>query len=69
MERIEKFLKNYDAGLVLDVASGQGSFIHFMLECKSYDKIIAVDMMEQLKPFFEKHLQWRYSGRGAEEHR
>jgi len=55
MQRIDKFLKNYDAGKVLDVATGQGNFIPFILECKSYDEIIALDSMEQFAPIFEKH--------------
>jgi len=55
MERIENFLINHDAGLILDVATGQGNFIPFLLGFKSVEKIIAVDVIEQLKPFFEKH--------------
>lgn len=54
MENIEKFLHNYDAGKVLDLATGQGNFLPFIFECKSFFEVIAVDTDERLVPFFKK---------------
>lgn len=52
MENINKFMKNYDAGKILDIASGQGNFIYFLVESKSYEKIIATDNIAQYKQAF-----------------
>jgi len=54
MERVEKFLQSYEAGRVLDVATGQGNFIPFILECKSYDEIVAVDTIAEFAQAIDK---------------
>lgn len=54
MKRIEEFLQNFDAGRVLDVATGQGNFIPFVLESRSYEEIIAIDNSKVYGKIIEK---------------
>ena len=51
----QDILGNISAGRVLDVATGSGGFIHFLLEgLKDYTEIIGVDSNERAKAAFEE---------------
>jgi SAM-dependent methyltransferase len=55
MESAVELLKTLEAGRVLDVATGNGNFIHFLIEnLKSYDEITGIDTSEKSAAAFEK---------------
>jgi SAM-dependent methyltransferase len=48
MDTVESILKTFNARRVLDVATGNGNFIKFLLEnIKDYDEIIGIDTSER----------------------
>jgi ubiquinone/menaquinone biosynthesis C-methylase UbiE len=48
MTELSKTLKTIDAGKILDVATGSGGFIHFLLdEFGEYEEIIGIDSSER----------------------
>ena len=55
MDDTELFLKTFRAGRVLDIATGSGNFINFLLEkIKDYEEIIAIDTSEQASSTFSE---------------
>jgi ubiquinone/menaquinone biosynthesis C-methylase UbiE len=53
MDTVESTLKNLPAGRVLDVATGNGNFIHFLIEhLGSFDEIIGIDTSEKVGAAF-----------------
>jgi ubiquinone/menaquinone biosynthesis C-methylase UbiE len=55
MDSARDYLKTLNAGRVLDVATGSGNFIHFLIEnLNSFNEIIGVDSNEKGKAAFEQ---------------
>jgi SAM-dependent methyltransferase len=55
MDTAEQMLKTLDGGRVLDVATGNGNFIHALLEnLKSFHEIIGIDTSEKSAAAFEQ---------------
>jgi ubiquinone/menaquinone biosynthesis C-methylase UbiE len=48
LQKLEERLKIIDGGVMLDVATGRGEFLHSLMESlKSYDKAVAIDNSER----------------------
>jgi ubiquinone/menaquinone biosynthesis C-methylase UbiE len=53
MDTVESTLKNLPAGRVLDVATGNGNFIHFLIKNLGYfDEIVGIDTSEKVGAAF-----------------
>ena len=60
MLNLEKRLQEFEGGKILDVATGRGEFIHFLVHSiKSFDEIIGIDITDmafkEIMGFFEGH--------------
>ncbi|MFC1897981.1 class I SAM-dependent methyltransferase [Candidatus Cloacimonadota bacterium] len=55
MKELENKLKDINGGLVLDIGSGRGEFIHFITNFGSFEKITAVDTMEKSGELIKKN--------------
>jgi SAM-dependent methyltransferase len=56
MNELNPFLKEISGGRVLDVATGDGSFIHLLMEgLKDYDGITGIDSSPSAQAAFEKN--------------
>lgn len=48
IQKLEERLKTIDGGVILDVATGKGEFLHSLMESlKSYEKAVAIDTSER----------------------
>ncbi len=55
MNSLKDILSNISGGHVLDVATGNGGFIHELISgLKDYDDIIGIDIKEKAKSAFEE---------------
>lgn len=58
MEKLDKRLKEIDGGVILDVATGRGEFVHAMLHSlKSVEKVIGIDTEERMLKAAEEHFK------------
>ncbi len=60
MLNLEKRLQEFEGGKILDVATGRGEFIHFLVHTiKSFDEIVGIDITDmafrEIMGFFEDH--------------